>query len=183
MKLKIYVFLFISFSLHSFFIIGLSFVPNQKIIEENIVSVNLNFSEFKEFDQAPKFEITKLGNSSEQIKEGQLAKKLLTESEINEAANLYVSAWQRQIESIGNSAFKKYFTQNELISLRLSATLNSKGELINYTLLKSSGNKSLDNVAVEILEMASPFLPFDASMKEFSEITIVRDWNFGLPKT
>ena len=107
----------------------------------------------------------------------------MTESEINEAANLYVSAWQRQIESIGNSAFKKYFTQNELISLRLSATLNSKGELINYTLLKSSGNKSLDNVAVEILEMASPFLPFDASMKEFSEITIVRDWNFGLPKT
>ena len=55
--------------------------------------------------------------------------------------------------------------------------------MINYTLLKSSGNKSLDNVAVEILEMASPFLPFDASMKELSEITIVRDWNFGLPKT
>ena len=152
MKLKIYVFLFISFSLHSFFIIGLSFVPNQKIIEENIVSVNLNFSEYKEFDQAPKFEITKLGNSFEELKEGQLA-------------------------------FKKYFTQNEFVSLRLSATLDSKGELINYTLLKSSGNKSLDNVAIEILEMASPFLPFDASMKEFSEITIVRDWNFGMPKT
>lgn len=183
MKLKIYVFLFISFSLHSFFIIGLSFVPNQKIIEENIVSVNLNFSEYKEFDQAPKFEITKLGNSFEELKEGQLAKKLLTENEINKAANIYVSAWQRQIESIGNTAFKKYFTQNKFVSLRLSATLNSKGELINYTLLKSSGNKSLDNVAIEILEMASPFLPFDASMKEFSEITIVRDWNFGMPKT
>ena len=72
---------------------------------------------------------------------------------------------------------------NNLLFISGQISMNSKGELINYTLLKSSGNKSLDNVAVEILEMASPFLPFDASMKEFSEITIVRDWNFGLPKT
>ena len=106
----------------------------------------------------------------------------MTENEINEAANLYVSAWQRQIESIGNSSFKKYLKQPNSTSLRLSATLNSDGELINYELIRSSGEEILDNVAIEILKMASPFTPFNESMKDFNEITIVRDWNFGAPK-
>ena len=35
------------------------------------------------------------------------SKKLVTEKEIDTVTNLYVSAWQRQIESIGNSSFKK----------------------------------------------------------------------------
>ena len=183
MKLKIYAFLLISFSLHFFFLTGLSFISNLNNIDTNFVSINLNFSKFKEFDAHINLE-TANKNFGLEFSENYLeySKKLITEKEIDAAANLYVSAWQRQIESIGNSSFKKYLKQPNSTSLRLSATLNSDGELINYELIRSSGEEILDNVAIEILKMASPFTPFNESMKDFNEITIVRDWNFGAPK-
>jgi len=183
MKLKIYVFLFISFGLHFFFLTGLSFISTFNSNDTNFVSINLNFSKFKELDAQINQDTTH-NNFGSVSSENNLeySKKLVTEKKIDTAANLYVSAWQRQIESIGNSSFKKYLIHPNPISLRLSATLNSDGELINYKLIKSSGEEILDNVAIEILKMASPFKPFNESMEEFSEITIIRDWNFGAPK-
>ena len=50
MKLKIYSFLLISFGLHVFVIAGLSFVTDENTFDKNVVSVNLNFSKFKELD-------------------------------------------------------------------------------------------------------------------------------------
>ena len=62
MKLKIYAFLLISFGLHVFVIAGLSFVTDENTFDKNVVSVNLNFSKFKELDSQLNFEITKKAN-------------------------------------------------------------------------------------------------------------------------
>ena len=183
MKLKIYAFLLISFGLHVFVITGLSFVTDGNKFDKNIVSVNLNFSKFKELDSQLNFEITKKANGLDLgDKVESFNKKLFTENEITNAANLYVSAWQRQIESIANSSFKEYLNNQEPISLRLSATLNSSGELVNFELIKSSGIETIDQVAIDILKTASPFIPFSEMMNDYLEITIIRDWNFGTPK-
>ena len=183
MKLKIYAFLLISFGLHVFVITGLSFVTDGNKFDKNIVSVNLNFSKFKELDSQLNFEITKKANGLDLgDKVESFNKKLFTENEITNAANLYVSAWQRQIESIANSSFKEYLNNQEPISLRLSATLNSSGELVNFELIKSSGIETIDQVAIDILKTASPFIPFSEMMNDYLEITIIRDWNFGSPK-
>ena len=154
MKLKIYAFLLISFGLHVFLITGLSFVTDGNKFDKNIVSVNLNFSKFKELDSQLNFEITKKANGLDLgDKVESFNKKLFTENEITNAANLYVSAWQRQIESIANSSFKEYLNNQEPISLRLSATLNSSGELVNFELIKSSGIETIDQVAIDPLAM------------------------------
>ncbi len=183
MKLKIYAFLLISFGLHVFVIAGLSFVTDENTFDKNVVSVNLNFSKFKELDSQLNFEITKKANGLDLgDKVESFNKKLFTENEITNAANLYVSAWQRQIESIANSSFKEYLNNQEPISLRLSATLNSSGELVNFELIKSSGIETIDQVAIDILKTASPFIPFSEMMNDYLEITIIRDWNFGSPK-
>lgn len=183
MKLKIYAFLLISFGLHVFVIAGLSFVTDENTFDKNVVSVNLNFSKFKELDSQLNFEITKKANGLDLAdKVESFNKKLFTENEITNAANLYVSAWQRQIESIANSSFKEYLNNQEPISLRLSATLNSSGELVNFELIKSSGIETIDQVAIDILKTASPFIPFSEMMNDYLEITIIRDWNFGSPK-
>ena len=177
MKLKIYAFLLISFGLHVFIIAGLSFVTDENKFDKNIVSVNLNFSKFKELESQLNFETTKKANGLDLgNKVDSFNKKLFTENEIKNAANLYVSAWQRQIESIGNSSFKKYLNHQEQISLRLSATL------VNFELMKSSGIETIDQVAIDILKTASPFIPFSEIMNDYAEITIIRDWNFGTPK-
>ena len=183
MKLKIYAFLLISFGLHVFVITGLSFVTDENKFDKNVVSVNLNFSKFKELDSQLNFEITKKANGLDLgDKVESFNKKLFTENEITNAANLYVSAWQRQIESIANSSFKEYLNNQEPISLRLSATLNSSGELVNFELIKSSGIETIDQVAIDILKTASPFIPFSEMMNDYLEITIIRDWNFGTTK-
>ena len=183
MKLKIYAFLLISFGLHVFLITGLSFITDENKFDQNVVSVNLNFSDFKELDSQLNFEITKRANGlGLEDKVDSFNKKLFTENEIKNAANLYVSAWQRLIESVGNSSFKKYLNHQEQISLRLSATLNSSGELVNFELIKSSGIETIDQVAIDILKTASPFIPFSEMMNDYAEITIIRDWNFGTPK-
>ena len=183
MKLKIYAFLLISFGLHVFVIAGLSFVTDENTFDKNVVSVNLNFSKFKELDSQLNFEVTKKANGLDLgDKVESFNKKLFTENEITNAANLYVSAWQRQIESIANSSFKEYLNNQEPISLRLSATLNSSGELVNFELIKSSGIETIDQVAIDILKTASPFIPFSEMMNDYLEITIIRDWNFGSPK-
>ena len=183
MKLKIYAFLLISFGLHVFVIAGLSFVTDENKFDKNVVSVNLNFSKFKELDSQLNFEITKKANGLDLgDKVESFNKKLFTENEITNAANLYVSAWQRQIESIANSSFKEYLNNQEPISLRLSATLNSSGELDNFELIKSSGIETIDQVAIDILKTASPFIPFSEMMNDYLEITIIRDWNFGTTK-
>ena len=90
-------------------------------------------------------------------------------------------AWQRQIESIANSSFKEYLNNQEPISLRLSATLNSSGELVNFELIKSSGIETIDQVAIDILKQHL-FIPFSEMMNDYREITIIQDWNFGSPK-
>ena len=183
MKLKIYAFLLISFGLHVFVIAGLSFVTDENKFDKNVVSVNLNFSKFKELDSQLNFEITKKANGLDLgDKVESFNKKLFTKNEITNAANLYVSAWQRQIESIANSSFKEYLNNQEPISLRLSATLNSSGELVNFELIKSSGIETIDQVAIDILKTASPFIPFSEMMNDYLEITIIRDWNFGTTK-
>ena len=65
------------------------------------------------------------------------------------------------------------------LKLTLSVTLGKDGDLLGYALIKASGNQKLDQAAMEIIEMASPFNEFPEEMADFAEITIIRDWKFG----
>ena len=48
------------------------------------------------------------------------------------------------------------------------------------SILKSSGNIIIDNMAIQILNESAPFAPFnDAMTDDYSFIEIVRDWNFS----
>ena len=67
----------------------------------------------------------------------------------------------------------------EIIHTRIKAIINAEGELVDAQILQSSGSDEIDNLAMNILKEASPFLPFDDQMLSMYEfIEIVRDWNF-----
>ena len=126
-----------------------------------------NLDQFKKTDEnfGPKKEI--------------FSKKLQTKEKKNLAANKYVSAWQRKIETIGNLNYPDFIDSTVPLKLTLSVTLGKNGDLLDYALIKASGNEKLDQVAMEIIEMASPFNEFPVEMADYAEITIVRDWKFG----
>ena len=158
----------------------LSFIETENTFSKNFVtSVNLEFSNYQRFDRPSNFDQYKKTDKNLGSKKEIFSKKLNTKEKKNLAANRYVSAWQRKIETIGNLNYPDFVDSSVPLKLTLSVTLGKDGDLLDYALIKASGNQKLDQAAMEIIEMASPFNEFPEEMADFAEITIIRDWKFG----
>lgn len=59
--------------------------------------------------------------------------------------------------------------------------INKNGDLIDIKILKSSGNKLLDNASIEILKRASPFPEFPENLN-YEKIVFTIDFNFYLKR-
>ena len=180
MSIRFNFFLAISFGLHILLIFFLSFTETKNALSKNFVtSVNLEFSNYQRFDRPSNFDQYKKTDENLGSKKEIFSKKLNTKEKKNLAANRYVSAWQRKIETIGNLNYPDFVDSSVPLKLTLSVTLSKDGDLLDYALIKASGNQKLDQAAMEIIEMASPFNEFPEEMADFAEITIIRDWKFG----
>jgi protein TonB len=52
--------------------------------------------------------------------------------------------------------------------------------VVEVNLLQSSGHKLLDDAAMRIVELASPFAPFSADLRKTADhVEIVRTWRFS----
>ena len=61
------------------------------------------------------------------------------------------------------------------------ATIDVYGNLVKSEILISSGDKAIDEMAINILKESAPFAPFNETMSnEYSVLEIVRDWNFSI---
>ena len=61
------------------------------------------------------------------------------------------------------------------------ATIDVYGNLVKSEILISSGDKAIDEMAINILKKSAPFIPFNETMSnEYSFLEIVRDWNFSI---
>ena len=106
-------------------------------------------------------------------------KKLQANSKVNSEEAVYLNLWQRKIESTGDKVISE--NKNYLNGrVQIMATIDVYGNLVNSEILISSGNKLIDDMAINILKESSPFAPFNISMSnEYSVLEIVRDWNFS----
>ena len=180
MSIRFNFFLAVSSSLHILLIFFLSFIETENTFSKNFVtSVNLEFSNYQRFDRPSNFDQYKKTDENLGSKKEIFSKKLNTKEKKNLAANRYVSAWQRKIETSGNFNYPDFVDSSVPLKLTLSVTLGKDGDLLDYALIKASGNQKLDQAAMEIIEMASPFNEFPEEMADFAEITIIRDWKFG----
>ena len=106
-------------------------------------------------------------------------KKLQANSKVNSEEAVYLNLWQRKIESTGDKIISE--NKNYLDGkVQIMATIDVYGNLVNSEILISSGNRLIDDMAINILKESSPFAPFNISMSnEYSVLEIVRDWNFS----
>ena len=106
-------------------------------------------------------------------------KKLQANSEVNNEEAVYLNLWQRKIEMTGDKIISN--NRNYLNGkVQIMATIDVYGNLVNSEILISSGNRLIDDMAINILKESSPFAPFNISMSnEYSVLEIVRDWNFS----
>ena len=107
-------------------------------------------------------------------------KRLASLSAASSADAYYLNSWRRKIENIGNLNYPSEARKRKLYgSLRLLVAIAPDGSLAKVELLESSGHKTLDDAAIRIVRLASPFAPFPDEMRSNTDILeVIRTWQF-----
>lgn len=92
----------------------------------------------------------------------------------------YLTAWRKKVENIGNLNYPEEAKKRKIYgNILLTVVLKPSGEVGSINIRKSSGHKILDDAAVRIVRLASPFAPFPENIRrETDELVITRTWQF-----
>lgn len=89
----------------------------------------------------------------------------------------YLNMWRQKVERIGNANYPAGHLHGDL---RMLVVINWDGKLKDLKILKSSGHQSLDEAAMRIVRIASPFQDFPVEMrKKYDQLQIIRTWKFS----
>lgn len=92
----------------------------------------------------------------------------------------YLLAWTERIESVGNRNYPREARRRRLYGdLRLLVALRPDGNVAEVRVLQSSGYPVLDDAAIRIVRLSSPFEPFPPELRQRSDLLeIIRTWQF-----
>ena len=93
---------------------------------------------------------------------------------------VYLDIWRRKIERVGTINFPDVARRRQLSGTPvIEVTIGSDGKLLNTVVRRSSGHAEIDEAAMRILKLASPYDPFPAAMNaKHDEIRIAYEWQF-----
>ena len=183
----------LSIALHVIVVFGVTITTYYKLpIFKDSPVINVKFANSNEDVYGSIFNSSDLKTTNEEIVDNAASskpqdgnfqafkvKKLEANSVVNSDEAMYLNIWQRKIETIGDKIIQEN-SKDYQGTVQVMATIDKKGNLINSSILKSSGNIIIDNMAIQILNESAPFAPFnDAMTDDYSFIEIVRDWNFS----
>ena len=94
----------------------------------------------------------------------------------------YLHKWSNKVEFVGNRNYPEEALANKLFGdLRLAAVILPNGTIEKVEILQSSGHQVLDNAAMQIVHLASPFAPFPPEIRrEADQLEIIRTWHFEI---
>ncbi len=92
----------------------------------------------------------------------------------------YVEDWRLKIERVGNLNYPEEAKQKKLYGgLQLTVHIKSDGTLDSVDIDRSSGSKILDEAAVRIVKLASPYAAFPEDIRrDYDILDITRTWTF-----
>jgi protein TonB len=177
---------------HGIVIFGVSFVVIQqpwKFNEEAIVNIRFANEEFDmqgrsnsgfdsiQRDNQQAAMVTRDSNPQDQ---SQLSvRRLESNSTLESYETIYLNAWQREVETTGYFQISQKDILQGNFKVQIRSIIDSMGNLKGADILKSSGNSSMDALALKILQQAAPFEPFPVDMAaNYQQLEIIRDWNF-----
>jgi periplasmic protein TonB len=92
----------------------------------------------------------------------------------------YLDSWRRKVERLGTikypmAARNRDMTGNPV----LEVIIRADGSVAQIVIRRSSGHKELDQAAIGILKLASPFDPFpDNIRQDFDQLRFAYEWQF-----
>jgi protein TonB len=93
----------------------------------------------------------------------------------------YMRSWVAKVERVGNLNYPEQARRMNLDgALVLSVDLLSDGSVEQIRVLRSSGYDILDEAAVRIVRLSSPFAPLPEDISQDVDVlTITRTWQFS----
>lgn len=94
----------------------------------------------------------------------------------------YLNMWTQKIEGVGNKHFPEAALRKGIFGhLRMSVLLKPNGKVERIEILQSSGHQLLDDAAVRIVKLSSPFSRFPKEIRENADkLEIIRTWRFEI---
>ena len=90
----------------------------------------------------------------------------------------YIDAWRRKVERLGTLNFPQNARSGAGNPI-LEVAIRSDGSLGEVLIKRSSGRKEIDQAALSILRLASPFDPFPKELsKQYEELRFAYEWQF-----
>ncbi|MCK4840388.1 MAG: energy transducer TonB [Methylococcales bacterium] len=96
-------------------------------------------------------------------------------------ASQYMDDWVAKITKIGNDNFPAIAKKNGFSgSLTMDVGIKADGNIYSIHIVKSSGNKKLDEAAKRIVRLGAPYPPLpNALLTELDVLAITRRWKFS----
>jgi protein TonB len=91
----------------------------------------------------------------------------------------YMRAWVEKVERIGNLNFPEEARRQGLSGrLIMTVSVARNGEVKGVVLQRSSGRRILDDAAVRVVHLASPFNPLPHTSEDVDILEITRTWDY-----
>lgn len=92
----------------------------------------------------------------------------------------YLAEWRRKVERLGTLNYPAIARRLDVpISPVLAVELGADGRLLRVSIQRSSGQPDVDQAALEILRLASPFDPFPKDMaRQYPRLRFAYAWRF-----
>lgn len=93
---------------------------------------------------------------------------------------VYLDSWRRKIERVGTMNFPSVARRRKLSGTPvIEVIIGADGRLLNADIRRSSGRAEIDEAAMRILKLASPYDPFPPELSEkHDQIRIAYEWQF-----
>jgi protein TonB len=93
----------------------------------------------------------------------------------------YLNTWKTRVEQVGTLHFPAVATLTGVDRYPvLEVAINADGRLREVLVRNSSGQRELDQAAMEILRLAAPFEPFPAALRaDYDVLRFAYEWRFS----
>lgn len=82
----------------------------------------------------------------------------------------YLEAWRNKVLKVGNLHYAPNADRLGYGSPMLKVSIGQDGQLIAVSIQQSSGNKSLDDMALQLIKLSAPFDPLPESIRKDTDI-------------
>ncbi len=92
----------------------------------------------------------------------------------------YLDGWKRKVERLGTLNYPRDARQRRMSGNPvLAVTIRADGTLHDISVQRTSGHKEIDQAALTILKLASPFDPFPAALRQkYDQLRFAYEWQF-----